>query len=242
MPFQTSSETFAARLHFDANKKRIAAGLIVAVLLALGIVAWVSCSNGGFSVERATAIEQTEASGSENAEGAGKPASEGGGEEGKEQGGKQGEGSGGTVFVHVGGAVVSPGVYEMAAGSRVNDAVSAAGGFTADAAPDALNLAQTVLDGEQMIVPTADQYEQGWEKALAANPNGSSQGASARVNINTATVEELDALPGIGKATAEKIVADRSSNGAFASTEDLKRVSGIGDKKYEQLADLICAR
>ncbi len=145
-----------------------------------------------------------------------------------------------TVVVHVGGAVADPGVRELAEGSRVQDAVDASGGFAEGAAPDALNLARVLTDGEQVVVPTLEEAAgaQGADAAGAGASSGSAVGG--RVNINRASAAELDTLPGVGPSTAEKIVADREANGPFATTEDLKRVSGIGDKKYEELADLVC--
>ena len=145
-----------------------------------------------------------------------------------------------TVVVHVGGAVADPGVRELAEGSRVQDAVDASGGFAEGAASDALNLARVLSDGEQVVVPTLEESAgaQGADAAGAGASSGSAAGG--RVNINRATAAELDTLPGVGPSTAEKIVADREANGPFATTEDLKRVSGIGDKKYEELADLVC--
>ena len=131
----------------------------------------------------------------------------------------------------------------MDAGSRVEDAVEAAGGLAEGAAPDALNLARPLADGEQVIVPTLEEVEQSAAAGSAlgaASGAGGASPASGKVNLNTAGADELDALPGIGPATADKIVADRQSNGPFADVEDLKRVSGIGDKKFAQLVDLVC--
>ena len=143
-----------------------------------------------------------------------------------------------TIFVHVGGEVASPGLYEIAESARVNDAIVAAGGFTDEAQRDALNLARTLTDGEQVVVPSQVSGE--GAAAASSQSEGSSASASGgKVNINTASADALDSLPGVGKSTAEKIVADRDANGPFKTTEDLKRVAGIGDKKYAQLADLI---
>ena len=142
------------------------------------------------------------------------------------------------IVVHVGGAVVNPGVQELEEYSRVQDAIEAAGGFSDGAARDALNLARILQDGEQVVIPT--------EEEIAPSVSASTEGLSVasrvegRININLATADELDTLPGIGPATAEKIVADREANGPFSAIEDLKRVSGIGDKKYAELADSIC--
>ena len=141
-----------------------------------------------------------------------------------------------TIFVHVEGAVVSPGLFELSEGSRVYDAIQAAGGFTEDARHDAVNLARVLTDGEQIIVPTI-QTEGGSDDtpSTAASPGT----AAGKVNINTADAATLDTLPGIGASTAAKIVADREANGPFKTVEDLKRVSGIGDKKFTQLEGCI---
>ena len=122
----------------------------------------------------------------------------------------------------------------------MQDAVNAAGGFLSDASPDAINLARVLQDGEQVIIPTLEQVESG--TAASASVTGSTAaaaGAQVVVNINTAGVEELDTLPGVGPATAQAIVDERESNGPFASIEDIQRVSGIGEKKFEKLKDSI---
>ncbi len=137
-----------------------------------------------------------------------------------------------TIFVHVEGEVANPGLLELPEGSRVFDAIQAAGDFTDDAKRDAVNLARILVDGEQIIVASSLAED------AAASPPGvsmSSGALSGKVNINTADVAALDSLPGIGESTAKRIIADREANGPFKSIEDLKRVSGIGDKKYAQL-------
>ena len=143
-----------------------------------------------------------------------------------------------TVFVYVSGAVASPGVYELAQGSRVVDAVGAAGGFAADASQDAVNLARIVQDGEQVAIPVVGQEPAAPVEGQVGSTEPS--GGSSLVNINTATEAELESLPGIGPATAAKIVQSREAEGPFASPEDLMRVSGIGQKKYASLAELVC--
>lgn len=146
-----------------------------------------------------------------------------------------------SIFVHVTGAVVNPGMYELAEGSRVQDAVSAAGGLTEDAADESINLARELTDGEQIVVgSTADQSG---EVANSSTSSGSSSGSTGvvngKVNINVADAEALMTLDGIGEATAAKIIAYRESNGSFSSIEEIKEVSGIGDKKYEAIKDSI---
>lgn len=156
----------------------------------------------------------------------------------------------GTILVHVDGEVASPGVVELPAGSpRVRDAVEAAGGLTERAATTSLNLAAPVEDGSKVHVPNAEEAAEAG--AGATTGTGATTGAgtagqgaagqagsapsSARVNVNTATEEELQQLPGVGPSTAAKIVEDRAKNGPFASVDDLMRVSGIGEKKLERL-------
>ncbi|MDM8299770.1 helix-hairpin-helix domain-containing protein [Collinsella tanakaei] len=140
-----------------------------------------------------------------------------------------------SVVVDVSGAVRNPTVATLPKGSRVYEAIEAAGGLADDADLSALNRAAVLEDGEKVYVPTASQEPEGG----SGEPSSSQE--PALVNINLADVDELDALPGIGPATAQAIVDDRAANGRFASAEDLMRVSGIGEKKFEKLATLICA-
>ena len=148
-----------------------------------------------------------------------------------------------SVWVHVVGAVRHPGLYQLPSEARVEDAAVAAGGFLGNAAPEAVNLARKVSDGEQITFPTQDEAKQG----LKGEPSGAGPGqvpstAAARVNINTASTDELDGLPGVGPATALKIVADREANGAYSSVDDLGRVAGIGPKRLDELKDLVVVR
>ena len=152
------------------------------------------------------------------------------------------------IWVHVVGAVRHPGLYALRVDARVNEAVEAAGGFVGNAAPEGVNLARKLSDGEQLVVPTADEFAKSGGGgaatgggASAAEPGGH-QTSSAPVDINSATTEQLDTLPGIGPATAMKIVADREANGPFKSADDLGRVAGIGPKKLEDLKALIVVR
>ena len=140
-----------------------------------------------------------------------------------------------TVCVHVDGAVAAPGVYVLPEGARANDAVAAAGGLVEGADTSGVNLAAPVADGEKVHVPL-----EGEASAPAASAGGAQEGTGGPVNINTAGVEELDELPGVGEATARAIVEDREQNGPFSTPEDLMRVSGIGEKKFERLQGLIC--
>ncbi|MGO0122766.1 helix-hairpin-helix domain-containing protein [Desulfothermobacter acidiphilus] len=144
-----------------------------------------------------------------------------------------------TLLVHVAGAVERPGVYQLPAGSRVKDALDQAGPLpTAD--PHALNLAQVLVDGQKIVVPTKSSGEQGGEPR---NPFMSSPTLSSgtKVNLNTASEAELQTLPGIGPTLARRIVEYRSKNGPFSSVDELAKVPGIGARRLEQLRDYICA-
>lgn len=143
-----------------------------------------------------------------------------------------------TVTVHVVGEVRRPGVYELAGGARAKDAVDAAGGLLGDADQAAVNLARVVDDGEQIAVPRLGEAVA--DAGGAAGTGGS--GPAAKVDLNTATAEQLDALPGVGPATAAKIIADRTANGPFRTVDDLMRVSGIGPAKFDALKDLVRAQ
>jgi len=134
----------------------------------------------------------------------------------------------GSIFVHILGAVVNPGLYELSEGQRAVDAVAAAGGFADNADLAQLNLARFVTDGEQIIVPVIGQ----------APPAGLST-QPGKVNLNTADAAALETLPRVGPELAARIIAWRESNGRFTAIEDLKSVSGIGDKTFEGLRELV---
>ncbi|WBM80172.1 helix-hairpin-helix domain-containing protein [Cryobacterium breve] len=150
-----------------------------------------------------------------------------------------------VILVHVLGAVLRPGLFELPVGARVVDAVSAAGGFTAAADPAGTNLARPLADGEQVYLPAIGETVPGGAGGTGGTGGsgaGSGGGAglpAVKVNLNRATAAELDALPRIGPAMAQRIVDYRSANGPFASVEDLRNVTGIGDKTFEALKDLV---
>ncbi|MDF2917596.1 MAG: competence protein ComEA [Microbacterium sp.] len=143
--------------------------------------------------------------------------------------------TGAAVYVHVHGAVVSPGLYRLDADARVVDAVAAAGGFSDTADPAGVNLARTVTDGEQLFVPEPGQAPP--ESAGGGAPGGA--GTDGLVDLNTADAAALDTLPRVGPALAERIIAWREENGRFTSVEDLLAVSGIGEKMLEALRDRV---
>jgi competence protein ComEA len=143
-----------------------------------------------------------------------------------------------SVTVHVVGAVARPGVYSLASGSRCADAVAAAGGLLGPADQAAVNLARIVADGEQIAVPVIGEAP----VAAAGSGAGGGSASGGKVDLNAATVADLDTLPGVGPATAAKIVADREENGPFRSVEDLMRVPGIGAKRFDALKDMVSVR
>ena len=249
MPFVESSQSVKSRLHLSGVSTPIIVGIvalfIVSCVLVIQNMSYVQGSDGlaitkddenevqpsGLDDDGTAEGERSEG---ENSEAAPSPDAQSG----------DAEGEAACVTVFVSGCVVRPGVYELPTNARVDDALDAAGGFSDDAATDAVNLARPVVDGEQIDIPSIDEVAAGaadpaQEQSGAAPGMPSTDVSSGLVNINTADSSELQSLPGVGEATAAKIIASREEEGPFASTEDLKRVSGIGDKKYEALADLI---
>jgi competence protein ComEA len=140
-------------------------------------------------------------------------------------------GSGVAIFVHVLGAVERPGLYQLHDGDRAVDAVAAAGGFTATADQQQVNLARRVADGEALYLPAVGE--------AAAAVGAGAPLAGGKVNLNTADATALEGLPRVGPAMAERIIAWRTANGRFAAVEDLLSVTGIGEKTFAQLRDLV---
>lgn len=145
-----------------------------------------------------------------------------------------------NVWVDVSGAVKNPGVYELAADSRVFQAIEAAGGFTEEADVQWLNQAEPVSDGEKILVYTREEIqalkEQGvffsWKKQETADSGTGEQG---KININQASLEELQEIPGIGEVRAQAIIDYREEAGGFGSIEDIQQVSGIKGKTFEKI-------
>jgi competence protein ComEA len=151
----------------------------------------------------------------------------------------------GLIRVFVSGAVVSPDVYELPPGSLVTDAVSQAGGFTTGAARHRLNLALALADGMHVHVPLEEETAAApvVESGLTSTTGASLQSrAGAPVNINTATLLELSTLPGIGAGMAQRIIEFREANGPFGAIDDITKVAGIGQAKFEQIKDLITTK
>ena len=146
-----------------------------------------------------------------------------------------------VIVVDVAGAVGAPSLVTLRADSRVGDAIEAAGGFAADADAARVNRAAKLQDGQQVYVPRVG--EASGSGAVVPDVGVSAQGAATAdgpVNINLASESDLDELPGVGPSTARAIVEDREANGPFSTIEDLMRVSGIGEKKFEKLKSSIC--
>lgn len=152
-----------------------------------------------------------------------------------------------TIYVQVTGAVRFPGVYELPPGSRVFEAVQKAGGMTDHAAPESLNQALEVTDGQMIVLYTTAEWEAMQEDGGAlGGENGNVGGAAAesvqddgRVNINTASLEELCTISGIGQSRAQSIITYREQNGAFGSIEEIMNVTGIKDGLFQKIKDKI---
>lgn len=238
--------------------------LLLGLGLAAGVLLWWQGGTAGSRLE----WQGTEVASAGTMAGAGAPAdADGNGEVGGET---VSEGPV-EIVVHVAGAVVRPGVYTLPAGSRMIDAVNAAGGPAAGADPNAVNLARAVADGERVYVPTREEVRKFGQavggsadgtgvfggSAAGAGPGGTGtnggtwaasggSGAdgltSGPININTATQAQLDSLPGIGPTLALRIIQYRAKNGPFTSPEELLRVPGIGEKKLAELQPFITVR
>lgn len=163
-----------------------------------------------------------------------------------------------SFVVYVAGYVNNPGVYELSAGSRVIDAIDAAGGYSKEAYDNYLNLASLIADGQMIYVPSEEEVESGSiERGVASGADGSGVGgvtggngggnggnssdSGTLVNINQASKEELMTLPGIGESKADKIIAYREENGRFSTPEGIMEISGIKDGLYNKIKDKICA-
>ncbi|WP_255579842.1 helix-hairpin-helix domain-containing protein [Cryobacterium sp. PAMC25264] len=244
-------------------RMRIGVGAAVVLLLAaLGIaVAVTAVGQVGHSVE----VAANRGSAGSAASGSATPGPDGPqgtagivgaqGSPGVTTAGKESAGDGATgelaaaapaIFVHVLGAVAHPGLFEVHDGARVVDAVAAAGGLLATADQAGVNLARLVSDGEQLYVPAQGEVVAG-APPVAAGGGGSSSGAggtgsgaaAVKVNLNTATLAELDTLPRIGPTMAQRILDYRDAQGRFGTIDDLRNVTGIGEKTFAALQDLI---
>nr|WP_240666028.1 helix-hairpin-helix domain-containing protein [Agromyces sp. LHK192] len=221
------------------RRARIAVGAaVVCFVAAVAVAAVLSAASAGGGVQETIGLDSAHGSGPDASAGDGAGGS--GGRSGGAGGGEAGVQP--NLLVHVLGAVVEPGLVELAPGARVVDAVSAAGGFTPEADPAGVNLARPVGDGEQLVVPKAGEVLPG---AGGSGEAGSGAGSSAAapadglVHLNSAGLAELDTLPRIGPAMAQRILDWREANGGFTSVEQLREVAGIGDATFSGLVDLV---
>ena len=153
-----------------------------------------------------------------------------------------------VIIIHVSGAVNQPGIVELSENGRIADAIEKAGGLKEEACIDEINLAYVLEDGIKIHIPTVEEqkkkdnvennnlYITSESKITEKNNNPKKTG---KININTATQEELETLPGIGPTTSLKIINYRNENGKFKSIEDIKEVSGIGENKFNTIKDMI---
>jgi competence protein ComEA len=226
---------------FDVSPRRLLLGAVA--LACIGVVGWRLLAPPPSPAEMRLPFAQPSASGN----GAADPPSGTGGD------GADG-GAGSTtatvateVVVHVAGAVVSPGVRRLPPGSRVIDALDAAGGALPDADLPRINLAAPLVDGQQVYVPKPGEQPPAAAGAGVTAGAGAAGGAAGAgglvpgglVDLNTATAEQLETLPGVGPATAAAIIAHRDQHGPFTSVDQLLDVQGIGEVKLEQLRDLV---
>ncbi len=145
------------------------------------------------------------------------------------------------ILVHVSGCVKNNTVVSLPEGSRINDAIEAAGGLTSDADLTNINLAYILEDGEKIYIPKKGEEESqnSTVNSEISNTNSSSLKEFSKININKATQTELETIPGIGPSTALKIINYREENGKFKSIEEIKNISGIGDAKYENIKEYV---
>ena len=228
------------------NKSALCCILVLAVVL-VGFALWrfwPAAGSESFSLNAAGA-DAGQGAGQEVASGADAGKTSGSGVSDAASGASGGSGASaasGQIAVDVEGAVCNPGLYRLETGARVDDAVEAAGGLCEDAVASQVNRAQKLEDGAQVYVPREGETASG--SAAGAASGSSSGGSSAavatqKVNINTATSEQLQTLQGVGEGIAGRIIDYREKNGSFKKIEDLKNVSGIGDARFAAIEDSI---
>jgi competence protein ComEA len=221
--------------------------MVVVVVLAVGIfgvrVAWARTASAPHPVERSTTAERASSVVSRSAatggfgDGAHGATSKGAGAPGS--GATSTSSTGPGVVVHVVGQVRRPGVVVLSAGGRVGDALAQAGGALPGADLTALNLARSLVDGEQVRVPKPGEAPPPAPPGPSGSASGGSAGASGPVNLNTASTGALEELPGVGPVLAQRIVDWRTEHGRFTSVDELGEVSGIGEKMFAQLQDKV---
>ncbi len=139
------------------------------------------------------------------------------------------------IVIHIDGAINNPGVYTIDSKSRLDDLVKIAGGLTDDANSSNINLAQMLNDGQKIHIYSMDEE-------ITEQLDEGDTSTSGKININTANIDGLKTLPGIGDSTAKKIISHRESNGKFDKIEDIQNVSGIGESKFNNIKEMICVK
>lgn len=208
----------------------LGASLAVLVVVVVGWRAFADGVGGGGPPPELT-MPRADASGGSGEVGVGSSLPSPGSPEGA-----AGSASGGVVVAHIAGAVVRPGLYRLGGAPRVADALDAAGGAARDADLDAVNLAASVADGERVYLP-----RKGEAPPVAAAGSGA-PARSGPLDLNTATAEQLEDLPGVGPSTASAILAYRQEHGRFRSVDELLEVRGIGDARLAELRDKVRVR
>lgn len=164
---------------------------------------------------------------------------------------KENEEEKGKIKVHISGAVKNEGVIELEEGARLIDGIEKVGGFTEEAYTKDINLASILEDGMKIYVYTKKEMEEGntlennnniLKNEIVSNQGSTTSTKNEKINLNKATEEELDTLPGIGESTAKKIIEYRKEKGTFKNIEELKEVSGIGDAKFDKIKDLVTVK
>jgi competence protein ComEA len=242
LSYERARELLQEAVHEAGGPKKVAAaGLVCVAVVVLAVGAYSRGGDDGPGAEVVAAC----GTGAATVGGIGQPAAGSGQAASSPPAGTAVEEASGTpraLLVHVAGAVRRPGLVRLEAGARVADAIRAAGGAASGADVSALNLAAVVADADKVYVPKRGEAQPeavaGGGAALGPTSAGA---AGSPVDLNAAGAAELDALPGIGPVLAQRIVDYRTSNGRFASVDDLRQVEGIGPKKFEQLKPLLVA-
>ena len=143
------------------------------------------------------------------------------------------------IKVHIDGCVNKPGIIEIDEGSRIADAIDLVGGLTSDASTKNINLAYELQDGEKIYIPSKEESHNNEETIQVVSMGNTQSSSNGKININTASIDELQTISGIGKSTAQKIIDYRNENGKFKKIEELKEITGIGDRKYDIIKEQV---
>jgi competence protein ComEA len=231
-------DAFTDRLGPLRRDPRVAVALLIVGALAAGAIWYQIGSRSGAAVSVGRAPSTAAATGAASSPTGTSPTSSGaGGDRGALT--TTSTGGAGEVVVDVAGDVVRPGVVHLPAGARVTDAVTAAGGARPDADLGRLNLAAKLVDGQHLAVPKVGEPAPPAPASGSGADPGGVPSSDSPLDLNTATQAQLEALPGIGPSLAQAILAERERTGGFRSVQELRRVRGIGDARYAQIAPLV---